>query len=88
MITRFRIKSSPERSEFLEVIGRTPQGLQVRIVRHHEGYDTVDESFMEHDLFETCLKTGYLTEIEVAREEREEHRGDRPGESGSVSSVA
>ncbi|SIQ28179.1 hypothetical protein SAMN05920897_106111 [Alkalispirochaeta americana] len=85
MITRFRIKSNPERSEFLEIIGRTPQGLQVRIVRHHEGYDTVDESFMDHDLFETCLKTGYLTEIDAPREAPGE---DQPRESGSVSSVA
>lgn len=62
MIQRYRIKSSPEREEYLEVLRRTDAGCHVRIVRCYEGYETVTESFLEAHLFEMCLQTGYLTE--------------------------
>ncbi|TVR69287.1 MAG: hypothetical protein EA427_08630 [Spirochaetaceae bacterium] len=62
MMQRYRIKSSPEREEYLQVLRKSEAGYQVRIVRCYEGYESVTESFLEAHLFEMCLHTGYLTE--------------------------
>jgi hypothetical protein len=59
---RYRIKSSPEREEYLEVLRRSETGYHVRIVRCLEGYESVTESFLENHLFEMCLQTRYLYE--------------------------
>lgn len=65
-ITRYRIKSCPEREEYLEVLRRNETGYYVRIVRCYEGYESVTESFLEKHLFDMCLQTGYLTEDSAA----------------------
>ncbi len=85
MIQRYRIKSSPEREEYLEVLRRNETGCNVRIVRCFEGYETVTESFMEAHLFEMCLQTGYLTESTDAVEPARAGEGT---ESSRVFSVA
>ena len=85
MITRYRIKSSPEREEFLEVLRRNETGCQVRIVRCYEGYETVTESFLERHLFEMCLQTGYLTEdVGSDRRQAAEAVAEHNGHAGAV----
>lgn len=80
-IQRYRIKSSPDRDEFLEVTRRSESGCHVRIVRCYEGYETVTESFLESHMLEMCLQTGYLTEDFPIRD-------DKPGVPAGASSVA
>lgn len=62
MARRYRIKSSPDREEYLEIVRRNETGYHVRIVRWQDGYESVTESFLENHLFEMCLKTRYLYE--------------------------
>ena len=70
---RYRIKSSPEREEYLEIIRRSEAGYHVRIVRCLEGYESVTESFLENHLFEMCLQTRYLYEEADAAAHHAEH---------------
>jgi len=37
-------------------------GYVVRIVRHRDDWDDVSEEFMTRELFETCVRTGYIYE--------------------------
>ena len=39
-------------------------GYVVRIVRDRDGYNEVKTDFISHSLFESCIRTGYLTKIE------------------------
>lgn len=59
---RYRIKCEPGRSAYMDILAETAEGFHVRIVREHDGYETVTESFMEHHLFDLCLSTAYISQ--------------------------
>ncbi len=50
-------------SSVLELIGETEGGFYVRIVHRHEDWDDVREDFMSQELFDTCLRTGYIAAL-------------------------
>lgn len=71
MTKRYRIRSTQNRTETLEIISEGAEGFQVRIIRRDEyGETDTTEDFMTHDLFEMCLRTAYLREIAAAPEEK------------------
>ncbi|MGO8695522.1 MAG: hypothetical protein ACLQMF_17815 [Rectinemataceae bacterium] len=47
----------------LELIGETEGGYLVRIVHRHEDWEDVQEDFLSRELFDTCLRTGYIAEM-------------------------
>ncbi len=47
----------------LELIDETEGGYYVRIVHRHEDWEDVREDFLSHELFDTCLRTGYIAEL-------------------------
>jgi hypothetical protein len=47
----------------LELIDETEGGFFVRIVHKHEDWEDVKEDFLSRELFETCLRTGYISEL-------------------------
>ncbi|HET7839020.1 MAG TPA: hypothetical protein VFL04_04630 [Rectinemataceae bacterium] len=50
-------------SSLLELIGETEGGFYVRIVHRHEDWEDVKEDFMSQELFDTCLRTGYIAAL-------------------------
>ncbi len=48
----------------MTVLKETKEGYVIRIVRDMDGYDDVQTDFLSKELFECCIRTGYLTEIE------------------------
>jgi hypothetical protein len=60
---QFAIKSEGETPSLLELLKETEGGYYVRIVHHHEDWEDVKEDFMSRDLFDTCLRTGYIAEL-------------------------
>ena len=64
---RFTIKSegaaNGQDPSLLELIGETEGGYYVRIVHRHEGWEDVQEDFLSNELFDTCLRTGYIAEM-------------------------
>lgn len=62
-MNRYRIKTSDVESAMLEILDEDASGYQVRITRTRFGYEYVEEARMTRDLFEVCLRTGYLTVI-------------------------
>lgn len=62
----YRIKGSQDRKEVLEILRESAEGYQVRIVRDRSGWLEEKKEFMPRELFETCLRTSYLTEMPAA----------------------
>lgn len=60
---QFAIKSEGASPSLLELLKETEGGYYVRIVHRHEDWEDVQEDFMSRDLFDTCLRTGYIAEL-------------------------
>lgn len=60
---QFSIKSTGQGSSVVQLLRETEGGYLVRIVHRHEDWEDVKEDFLSRDLFDTCLRTGYLAEL-------------------------
>ncbi|MDR2071276.1 MAG: hypothetical protein LBP81_07690 [Treponema sp.] len=61
---RYCIKCGSDRVEYLDIIGENSEGYTIRITRIKDGYEKVVEEFLSRNLFDTCLKTGYIYKME------------------------
>lgn len=59
----FTIKSTDLAPSVLELVNEIENGYVVRIVRKHEDWEDVSEEFMTRELFDTCMRTGYIAEM-------------------------
>jgi hypothetical protein len=57
---KYYVKSPEDRVEYFEISGETADSYLVRITRIIDGEKTILEERISHDLFEICLKTGYI----------------------------
>jgi hypothetical protein len=57
---KYYVKCPPDRVEYFEIIGDTTDSYLVRITRIRDGDKKVLEERISHDLFEICLRTGYI----------------------------
>ena len=48
------------------IVREMDEGFVIRIVRDLDGYEDVTTDFMSKTLFDSCIRTGYLTEIAAA----------------------
>jgi hypothetical protein len=63
---QFTIKSEQSSPSVLELIDEIENGFYVRIRRDRDGSVDVKDEFMSRELFDTCLRTGYLAEFTAA----------------------
>lgn len=59
----FAIKSADNAPSILELVNEIEDGYMVRIVRHRDHWDDVSEEYMTRELFDTCMRTGYIYEM-------------------------
>ena len=59
----FALKSIGNKQDFLTIVREMDDGFVVRIIRDMDGYEDVKTDYISKELFESCLRTGYLTEI-------------------------
>jgi len=52
-------------SDYLTVEKELDDGFVIRIVRDKDGYEEIVTDFISKVLFDSCIRTGYLTEIEI-----------------------
>ena len=57
------VKSNPGWVEYLSILNERDDGYIVRIIREQDGYEKILEHYMSKELFESCLRTGYISEI-------------------------
>lgn len=60
---RYHVKSVPGVTTVMEVLSRHSEEYRVRLTRRHGDWDEVEESVMTAELFQLCLRTGYIQEI-------------------------
>ncbi len=53
-------------SDYLSVLEENDEGLMVRIYRDQDGYEKIIDDVMSRTLFDSCVRTGYLLEMEEA----------------------
>ena len=54
-------------NDFITLLRETDEGFVIRIVRDKDGYNEIINEFMTKELFETCVRTGYLTKVEATQ---------------------
>ncbi|WP_443736998.1 hypothetical protein [Treponema sp.] len=59
----YTLKSIGKASDYMTILRDTDDGFVVRIVRDKDGYDEITTDFISKALFDSCIRTGYLTKI-------------------------
>ena len=62
---RYSIKSTVNQTAYFDILEKKEDGFQICITRNIDGYEKVSENFMNSSLFDLCLKTGYIREIDT-----------------------
>ncbi|MDR1229782.1 MAG: hypothetical protein LBK61_00105 [Spirochaetaceae bacterium] len=65
---KYYIQGPQDRVEHFEIIGDTTDSYLVRLTRVTDGDNMILEERISHDLFEICLKTGYIYQMAGASE--------------------
>lgn len=60
----YSLKSLGNKNDYMTIVSEKEDGYVIRIVRDQDGYEDIKTDFLSKELFECCLRTGYLTEIE------------------------
>lgn len=66
----YTLKSIGKSTDYMTILKETEDGFVVRIVRDKDGYDDITTDFISHSLFDSCIRTGYLTKIEDPNESK------------------
>lgn len=59
----YTLKSIGKNTDYMTIVRELEDGFVVKIVRDMDGYDDVKTDYISKELFDSCLRTGYLTEI-------------------------
>ena len=63
----YTLKSIGKSKDYMTIVREMEDGYVVRIVRDEDGYNDVTTDYMSKALFDSCIRTGYLTKVaEVA----------------------
>ena len=62
----FTLKSIGKSTDYLTIVREMDDGYVVRITRDMDGYEDVKTDYISKELFESCIRTGYLTEVREA----------------------
>jgi len=60
----YYIRTYSGSTDYLSILDETAEGFMVRIYRDQDGYEKIIDEYMPASLFESCIRTGYLLEIE------------------------
>ena len=60
----FTLKSFDHNNDYMTILRKMDDGFLVRIVRDKDGYEDITTDFISQTLFDTCIRTGYLTKVE------------------------
>ncbi len=59
----FTLKSIGKNTDYMTIVRELEDGFVVKIVRDLDGYDDIKTDYISKELFDSCVRTGYLTEI-------------------------
>ena len=61
---RYCVKCRAGKLEFFDIISENEDGYRIRLTRLSEGNERIVEESMPRHLFNICVKTGYIFELE------------------------
>ena len=61
---RYCIKSREGKLEYFDIISENEDGYRIRITRLSDGNEKIIEESMTRSLFNMCVQTGYIFEVE------------------------
>ena len=61
---RFCIKCQAGKLEYFDIISEDDNGFTIRLTRLSDGNERIVEETMSRHLFDICIKTGYIFELE------------------------
>ena len=59
----YSLKILVNKNDYITILKETDDGYVIKIVRDLDGYEETKTDFLSKELFESCIRTGYLTEI-------------------------
>lgn len=62
----YALKGYGETKDYMQIVKKLDDGFIVKIVRDMDGYDDITTDFMSQELFDTCIRTGYICKMESA----------------------
>ena len=63
---RYCIKCRAGRLEYFDIISEDDNGFTIRLTRLSDGSEKIVEETISRHLFNICVKTGYIYELEKA----------------------
>ena len=63
----YLLKSHSQSNDYMTLLEEVDEGYIVRIIRDKDGYEEVVTDFISKMLFDSCVRTGYITKIEDAK---------------------
>ncbi len=60
----YTLKTVGKTSDYMTIVREMDDGYVVRIVRDKDGYSDITTDYISKTLFESCVRTGYLTKME------------------------
>lgn len=60
----YTLKTVGKTSDYMTIVREMDDGYVVRIVRDKDGYSDVTTDYISKTLFESCVRTGYLTKMD------------------------
>ena len=63
----YLLKSHSQSNDYMTILEEVDDGYIVRIVRDKDGYEEVITDFISKMLFDSCVRTGYITKVEDAK---------------------
>ena len=65
-MTRYCIKCRTGRLEYFDIVSENDDGYIIRITKLSDGSERIVEETMSKHLFNICIKTGYIFQLEKA----------------------
>ena len=66
---RYCIRCSAGKVEYFDVINETEDGFDIRLTKLSDGNEKVINQYMSKALFDMCLKTSYIYELEQDKQQ-------------------
>ncbi len=59
----YTLKSIGKSTDYMTVVREMDDGYVVRIVRDEDGYEDITTDYISKALFDSCIRTGYITKV-------------------------
>lgn len=62
----YALKGHGQSKDYMQIVRVLEEGYVIRIIRDLDGYEDITTDFMSKALFDSCVRTGYITKLEAA----------------------